>query len=141
TLIDLLHRLAGFAPARRRAAATRLMGNGQSDAVIECRGQESGLAQSRVADNGDSLLVDILVGDEVIGAAVQAPGPGTDGSAAIRAGLSGLGPVGANAIAGAVVIGLDVAAVEGGHCVTAFDGLLQGPNIYLRAAARLGCSV
>src|SRR5207245_11723187 len=102
---------------------------------------KGGLAQPGVADDGDSLLVDILVGNQVIDAAVQAPGPGADGSAAIRAGLSGLGPVGSNTVAGAIVIRLVVPAVESGNGVPAVDGLLQCPAIRLRAAARLGCSV
>ena len=117
------------------------MGDGQGDAVIEGSSHKGGLAQPGVADDGDSLLVDILVGNQVIDAAVQAPGPGADGSAAIRAGLSGLGPVGSNTVAGAIVIRLDVPAVESGNGVTAVDGLLDCPRVDLGAAVGVTCAV
>ena len=68
------------------------MRNRDGDPLVEGRRQQGGLPVPRVAEDDDSLRVDIGVGDQIIHGSLKPPGPGGDRAPVVRTmlGLPGL---------------------------------------------------
>ncbi len=126
-------RIADPVAARGGAAAAGLVRNSQGDALVERRSHQRGLAQARMADHGDPLLVQLVHLDQIIDHALDTPGPEGDG-----AGLFFRVEQLPERAAGFLAVGIDLAVVEGCHRVTALDGLIQRPGILVLAAIGRG---
>src|SRR5262249_35474552 len=128
--VDLLDRFANFTATGGSAAATGLVRDRQGDAVIKRGGQERGLAEPRMANDGNALGVDVLVSQKVIDAAMQAPGPGGDGGPVIRAALGGLiAESQKQRVLGVFLVGRDVVMVKRRQGVATVDDLIHSPGI------------
>ena len=129
-IVDLLDRLADLAAARSGAAAAGLERNGHGHALVERSGQESRLAQPRMAHDDDAGRIEVRVRHQVIDGPLDAPGPGGDGAPVVRPRLlSGLAQVRLDALPHVGPVRIDVAAVERGHRVALVDGLLDVPHL------------
>src|SRR6516165_2767331 len=137
--VDPFDRFGAFVAdgtARSGAAATGLMRDHNSDTIVEGARQERRLAKPRMPDGDYACGIDVGIGYKIIDDAGVTPRPGGDGAPVVLALEILLDPF---AHVGAVRI--DVARVERRHRVTAVDGLLNVPDVDLRAPARLGGTV
>lgn len=116
------------------------MRDGQRDAFVKRGSEERGLSVARVSHGGDALAVDPLVGDEIVHAAMESPGPGRDRAAVRRfnrsAGCAIL--AGADAVGDIAAVGIDVGRAEGGEGVAAIEDLGDGPVLLLGTPGRGG---
>src|SRR5206468_2453127 len=105
--------------------------------------QQGSLAIARMAEGGDAARVDGGVGDQVINAALEAPGPSRDGPAIGRPVLGGVTPgqPGVNAVADVFAVRVDVAAPEGGEGVAALHYASEGPVCSLATTRGFGRGV
>ena len=93
-----------------------------------------------MADDRNPSFIDGLVGHQIIDSSVQSPGPGGDRSPVVRARLASFVSEKRldTALGGAGPIWRDVAIVNRGHGVAPINRLVQGPDVELGTASRLG---
>src|ERR1019366_8213358 len=75
-VVNRLHGLAGLPAAGRGAAAARLVRERNCDALVERRRQQRRLAIARVAQGRNMVRVHAGLGDQVVHATLETPGPG-----------------------------------------------------------------
>ena len=93
-----------------------------------------------MAKGSDSMGIDIPIRDQIIYAAVEAPGPGSNGPAVRRIIFFRLAlrQPGINTGAGVRAIRIDIAAIKNGDRVTAPDNFFEGPVSGLSPARGVG---